>query len=412
MLLIRNIKVRDYFHSKEVDPKELMLLLLGYFNRSANISERRYRFQTNGEARFVDVELTKSGSIKTITFSDGFPAKVLEEIEKEILHTLITSHRKVVGRVVAFCDEEITGYFRYKDLFQIVLVSERSPKPSVVVADHPFILEVSYTKCSNASIDIMRRMEKAYTYSRLLNQLSNCRVWLGTRYAQFSWVLEKEDSPELVTSEWKQNGYVAKDIGNSEEFTLTDGLETIKLTDPAVYYSVFGRSSSSFTLADNIDTSLDKAFLLSKDNWNKFFMACSWFAQFYFTWKESHSSAFIALVTALECLAQERSVCKACNQPIMEDADFCDACGQPIFRITAGFKKFLEKYFPDIDSFPNEKKTIYLVRSQLAHGMNLLQADLEPWNFAMDNKQDEERILQDHLFRIVRTAIYNWLQES
>ena len=68
-----------------------------------------------------------------------------------------------------------------------------------------------------------------------------------------------------------------------------------------------------------------------------------------------------------------------------------------------------EVYFPFIDQFPKEKKTLYQVRSQLAHGSDLLQADLEPWSFLLDVKRQEQSRLQENLSYIVRVAIYVWL---
>jgi hypothetical protein len=69
----------------------------------------------------------------------------------------------------------------------------------------------------------------------------------------------------------------------------------------------------------------------------------------------------------------------------------------------------ISKNFPNIDKFPKEKKTIYHFRSLLAHGSELLQEDLEPWNFMMEAKANEQRTLQYNLFSIVGVAIYNWL---
>jgi hypothetical protein len=138
-------------------------------------------------------------------------------------------------------------------------------------------------------------------------------------------------------------------------------------------------------------------------------MACSWYAQYRYAAKESRSSAFITLVSALECLALEKEVCKYCKQPFIENVDLCQQCGQPRYRVTVHFHEFLKKYVPGIDNFPKEKKAIYQIRSQLAHGTDLLQADLEPWNFLVDGKEEEQGRLQSNLFSIARLAIYNWL---
>jgi len=66
-------------------------------------------------------------------------------------------------------------------------------------------------------------------------------------------------------------------------------------------------------------------------------------------------------------------------------------------------------HFPAIDSFPKEKKLLYQVRSQLAHGSDLLQADLEPWKFFLDVKRQEQYHLQRILSYITGIAILFWL---
>jgi hypothetical protein len=300
-------------------------------------------------------------------------------------------------------------------------------------------LEVSYELCPTPMIDNPRRREKAVIYTRLLNLLSDQVISSGSRYAQFGWTLKTEhpsnrirpkfcgslisrvselihtknktDSSNMST-EWAQLGYVYSGLkGTMDDFSPVEGLSPMERVPSQTYYSSTpARSLNPLTLPDNLEQSLDKAFALDKPTWRKFFMACSWYAQYRHTWEESHSSAFIALVTALECLAQEKEVCRNCNQPLLEnDEDICPSCGQPRYRVTKHFQDFLKKYFPYIDQFPKEKKTLYQVRSQLAHGMDLLQADLEPWKFLFDAKVQEQDSLQRNLYFIVGVAIYNWL---
>src|SRR5207248_11149297 len=143
--------------------------------------------------------------------------------------------------------------------------------------------------------------------------------------------------------------------GTLDDFSSVEGINPIDRVPNQTYYDKFPfRTLTPLTFPDNLEQSLDRAFVLDKPTWRKFFMACSWYAQYRHTWEESHSSAFIALVTALECLAQEKEVCRTCIQPPLEnEEDICSSCGQPRYRVTTHFKNFLKKYFPFIDQFPN-----------------------------------------------------------
>jgi hypothetical protein len=196
-----------------------------------------------------------------------------------------------------------------------------------------------------------------------------------------------------------------------DDFSSVENINPIERVPFLKYYVALPeRTLIPLRLSDDLERSLDKAFALDKSTWRKFFMACSWYAQYQRIWEVSHSSAFIALVTAIECLAQEKEVCDICKQSILEnDEDICPSCGQPRYRVTKHFQDFLKKYFPGIDLFPKEKRTLYHVRSQLAHGSDLLQADLEPWNFFLDLKRQEQYHLQRNLYFIVGITIYSWL---
>ena len=361
--------------------------MLEHFSFSQH-SELVYKFQN--AQRFIEVACDETGNIKSITPSTDFPPDELYEIDKKIQDTLLTKHGTKICQIIGFCGLPITGYFRYKDWFQMLPVPEDAPKPKVLLADHPFILEVPYETCPSLMIDASRKQKKAVIYSRLLNVLSNQFISLGS-LSRHAWVVLNTENMSSVTSEWKQLGYFYYNRlkGAEDEFSSVDNLHPIEKVFFRTYYSSppLARTMDPFTFPDNLEQSLDKAFALDGENWRKFFMACSWYAQYRYTAKESRSSAFIALVTALECLG-----------------------GQPRYRVTVHFKEFLKKYFPAIDQFPKEKKTIYQVRSQLAHGADLLRADLEPWNFLVDTTEEDQGQLQRNLLYIARLAIYNWLQ--
>ncbi len=405
--------MKDYFHINEVRPQELMRILLMHFNQAQNISDFTYRYKNPSSSNYIDVFCNEDGSIKNIVISKDFPEEELMQLKQKIQDNLITDNGEMVGQIIGFCTEKISGYFKYKDLFQIFPVPDSSPKPDVAIADHPFVFEVKFKKSPDFTINNSRKMEKAIIYSRLLNQLVNQHIWLGNRYGQFAWAYINVEDVANLTSKWVQLGYIPKGLeDNGGRFSSLDALKPIEREEFNKYYSSMGRSTADFKLPDNLEASLDKAFSLGSSKWKKFFMACSWYAQHPFTWQESHSSAFIELVTALECLAQDKDVCKCCNQPLLENEDICKCCGQPRYRVTKHFQQFLKEYVPSIDHYPLAKKTIYQIRSQLAHGMDLLQADLEPWHFMMDARQDDQRKLQSDLYFITRTAIYNWLHKA
>jgi hypothetical protein len=210
---------RDYFHVSEVEPQELMQLLLEHFSFSQH-GDFVYKFQK--AQQFIEVVCDETGNIKSIAPSIDFPSEELDVIEKIIQDTLLTKHGTKICQIIGFCGLPITGYFSYKDLFQILPVPEDAPKPKVLLADHPFILEVAYETCPNLMIDASRKQKKAVMYTRLLNVFSNQFISLGSRYPHFAWVYNIDDRSNL-TSEWKQLGYVYNKLqGTLDTFSSAD----------------------------------------------------------------------------------------------------------------------------------------------------------------------------------------------
>jgi hypothetical protein len=119
----------------------------------------------------------------------------------------------------------------------------------------------------------------------------------------------------------------------------------------------------------------------------------------------------MALITALECLTEKSATCPECSSPIKDEIETCDKCGEPKYRLARNFKEFLERYVPSIDEYPTEKKLMYKVRSQLTHGLSLLNRDLEPGTWISSRQQEEDELHQNVRF-ITLVAIYNWLVDK
>ncbi|HWS85200.1 MAG TPA: hypothetical protein VN207_13175 [Ktedonobacteraceae bacterium] len=311
---------KDYFHKSEVEPQELFCILLNHFSHAEGM-----KFQKPGTQHSLEITSDEAGNIKRIRLSKNFPSSELEEIEKKIQDTLLTEHGMNICQTICFCHTKITGYFKYKDLFQILPLPNYTAPSFPPITDHPFILEFSYKASLDPFVDSTRKIEKVVTYTRVLNLLVDQAILSGRGYSQSKWVFNTKD-PSTVT-EWASLGYVDPTLKETmETFSAVDGLRPIVQVPSLKYYHLGyppEPSSEPLSLPDNLEQSLDKAFGLDQSTRSKFFMACSWYAQYHPIVEASHSSAFIALVTALECLAQEEEVCTGCHQPLLEVVKKC-----------------------------------------------------------------------------------------
>src|SRR5260370_18218933 len=219
---------KDYFHTSKVEAQELMHLLLGNFSHGKNIRELVYKFQKQDEQHFIEVTCDETGSIKMITPSKSFPHKELDTIEEHMQNTILKKDGIKIAQFIGFCDEPITGYFKYKDLFQILPLPEDAPKPKIAVADHPFILEVAYESCSQPMVDTLRRRKQAVIYTRLLNLFANQHISLGARYGQFAWT-QRTDNTSNWTVEWAPLGYFYNALkGIADEFSSVEAFHPIE----------------------------------------------------------------------------------------------------------------------------------------------------------------------------------------
>ncbi len=401
----------EYLHLNEVDSGELMNVLLHHFHNSQNISSGVYRYQEKDQPHYLEAHANvESGKIQKFVLSKDFPEDELKKLEKTVKDNILKKSPSIAQDII-FCHEKVSGFFRYKDKFQILPVPEGSAMPVLGLKDYPFLIEFSYNASSDTMIDWSRRRKEATVYTRILNLLVNQHLRLSRNDGRTHWVMDIDETTNKASYSFKQEGYAPEGMkGKMEEFSDTSKLtEMNKVAFQDYYTKTLGITSDPLCIPDNLEESLDVVFNLSERDWDRFFMSCSWYSQSSEVWRESSSSAFISLVTALECLVGEREKCECCNQELPDKLEFCECCKQPRYQVTKGFKEFLERFVPFIDSFPREKKALYGIRSKLAHGVDLLQQDLQPWSFTMNVKKDEQDMLHRNLHFISGVAVYNWL---
>lgn len=395
-------------HLGEVDPWELMNVLLHYFSHATSPSPFITEYQAKDSPHSLQVTSNENGQIEKIQFSDEFPKEQLEQLEQKIKDALLTTDQEV-GADVLFCRERVTGHFRYKDLFQVIPVPDGAPMPEVGFRAYPFLLQFKYTKSSDVTIGYSRRREKAVVYTRFLNLLLNQRVRLLRNNAQAYWTLDVSEPPTKMSSSYRQEGYTFEGLSLiPKDFTDTSGIDEIETVPFQKYYTSKGVTSDPLKIPDNIEHSFDRIFSLSLQDYDRLFRACTWYEKGQLIWEESASASFVAMVSAIESLIGEKTPCKKCGQDVPESLLICEECRQPRYQSTKNFKEFITKYVSDLGSMPKEAALLYTMRSSLAHGAKLLQQDLRPWSFMNPAHQNESQI-QGNLFHITGIAIYNWL---
>jgi hypothetical protein len=385
----------------DVQHEELLSLLLSHFGHlSSHQLPGEYIFESrdNREIKLA-LGLNKKGKITSAT-QENISKAELDEIESRIIKSLIRDQTTKIAQTILFSTNlKIQGYFRYKDLFQILPIPIEAPHIDQLIGDHPFLLQYKYTSSSDFAINNARRKDKETFIARRLSFFTTGYIKHSPYYSSHAWVYEKELVDNDIVSRFAQEGYHWKGgYALMDSFTDTNSLMPIKLVESEKYYGYRhpqNQENSSLLLPDSMSTMLDKREILSLEDRTKFDRACSWYYQSHQIWLQSHSASFIAAVTALESLFDQ-------------SASRCRECGQPIYKISKTLGDFLDKYVPFISQFKRERKLLYETRSKLSHGLSMLSRDIEPGLFLKPIQQDEDT-LQRNINHIVFVAIYNWL---
>lgn len=391
---MKEAELKKHLYIGQVKDSELKYTLLSHFGGSQYRSKTTECFGDEKSGLYVEFDYGERGQIRTAR--TNLPEAKLEELGAIIRERLVADQEERVGQAICFSDEKITGFFQYRDSFQILPVGADYPSLNCIWADNPFILQFKYVASPHwGLVNQMRRAEKIELFLRILNVLSRSRLFTGTKSTRFFWALGGEGN----SCEWVQEGYVPPSTFQPDLKKYSDvrDLEPIVKLAAAEYYERgFYRFSDGFLLPDDIEAVLDKIFSFDPQRWKRFWIACTWFSMIPELSTISSSAAYIGLVTSLEALMDKKS-------------EKCSSCGQPMFAIARRFRELLQELIPNLKSFPQELSRIYQTRSDLAHGTSVLFTDLEYWDLFQTTTQAHVST-QLNTYQIAAIALLNWVR--
>lgn len=393
---MNSLDIDKDLRAPQVDGAELNYVLLSFFGSGAYPANNVQRFTKHDAPGSLEVEYSKKGNILRAT--TDLPRDEIRALSNQIVTNLIDNQvQKIVG-VTCFADEYIRGAFRYKDLFQVLPAGPEFPDAPSAWADHPFILQLRFTSSPHTMINSMRTSPLVTKYVRYLNAICRSGVASGTRNTGFCWCIDSEANPPKTR--WMQQGYWPPSSGLSHEpseYQPVDSLITIPAIPANEYYERRTyRPDREFCIPDNIESLLSKILNLPAEQRKRFDLACTWLAMARDISPASSSAAYISMVAAIEALLDKKS-------------ETCHECGQPKFSVTKKLKEFLQRFVPGIEA--QELNRIYRVRSDLAHGLDLLLRDLGQLGMTSPGAASE-MTLQYTTLQVAKIAVLNWLQSQ
>jgi len=355
-------------------------------------------------------------------------------------------HAVVIKRHPLLATHELRGFYRYRDLFQLVPAGASDPRPDGLMGwygltveyrldpqtapkrdadlwahDHRERARVQHLHAGVAqkgreqpdpwleADENIRHMHRplaiARELSRLLSVLTNYPVRVPRQ--DHVWVLADKSGG----ARWSQMWWPSFANGSPDAFTEPDG-QLVELIYPDKYYARlrgYGSGHPTIDLPLDIDDRLNAYFGLSSDDKLAFARACELLGVASEVWLTSRSASLAAAVFAVEALlhAQDPEPAKCGECSALLSAEHCAKCGAPRHRLTRRFRDFVAKY-AGTSGF--DTKALYGARSDLAHRGILLRADEFDSGFTWGGKDDQSAMERDTM-ALVRRVLLRWLEE-
>jgi hypothetical protein len=387
-------------YGDRADHDELLDEISSFFGSARYDGSGNIAYPSGGEA-FLNVRCD-SGGVVDIQPGPSFDPTRFESLRQSVLNSLVESKGPMARLAILFSGRPTVGQHRVGEIgLQIYPVPDQAPRPDVVIADHPFVVEFSVSGSREWHVSLARGMRETERWTWVLNTVLTHTVrGIPSKNTSHHWVLwPPEGGPPLETRiHWAQEYYGYSDLNLQPVQSQASVAPPIALIPDDVYYSRMGlRVDSVLDLPESFDRLVVTYASLGRAQRDRFLRAAQWFYVAREILAFHASSGMAALVTAIETLAYEardRSACPCCG---------LDTSPGP----TARFKDFLDQFVPEAGNRTAVGR-LYTIRSNIVHGLNSLLSD-EPWTITFKPSLLDEMEEVSTLFRATRLALVRWL---
>lgn len=324
--------------------------------------------------------------------SESLESAIIAELDLKAAKRTKTGTKIV--RYFCFSTHPIEEQYRYGDKFQILPIPDDNPRHDMVnyepgYASHPFILELQ-TDVYDDNSETFSQSYKAYKEIELiLFAVSNGRI-KGQSQGQFqhgTWVMAI-DLDKAINSEYRQVRYHTDYLTSlpKDRFSSSKDSPFNVPADPKYTYEFL-----SFDV--NTTLFLNEFYELDDRQREVFLVATYWIRHATFARFHSLSSAYIALVSAIEAFSN-----------LLPQTEKCITC-QSIRDSGKRFRQIAIKLLKFDDDFA---KILYTKRSKYAHGSYLTKIDLEGYVMSDPVRSKDFNIL-DKMLKYFYIALLNWL---
>jgi hypothetical protein len=379
--------------SRQPVPQDEVVTIIGTaFNFAGTTGDREVVYFAPDEQPAIRLTYTRKGNI-TAQADTGLDDELASLILTRV-RTLISGGDPVLWRQVWFSSLPLTGYWRYRDEWQIVPVPEDAPKPEFLMADNPFLIEVRGVRTGDSLVDRVRAGRRLWELQLILSLALRVSISNNDRSPPHAWVLV--DLATEPRSEYRQRGYVIPNpMAPANDFTPVVGVDPVPTINDHDYFGRWGISSDSMhvDVPALLPSLFDRYAAAAPADKDTFLRACYWLSRSRPTARLSMSLSYISVINSVEVLVPDvvRDPCPECGR---------DRAAGP----TARFRQLVERYAHGVEGVSQ----LYALRSKLVHGGALLDLDLPAARGSLDPDEIEQSDQYGLARRVATAVIINW----
>lgn len=399
MTVISQREVEQRLGLGVVDEEELGCVLLNVLQRANYPSDVRADYPSV-EAPALSLLYKKDGSLAAILPGKALTPDLFNRIAEAVATKLLVPPKRMVCRLPVFAHLPTEGYWRYKDELVIRRAPNQAPRPIVLMAPHPLILEIAFMGAGDWPIREMRARREPRRLALLLSLLIR---GLKLPYAvhRNTWAVELDFDRPLEGSILTRDVYRIPDFAQfAEELSEQGDLPDIELVESTPWTIDIGRV---LTLSANLPDCLAAYRGLGDQERRKLLRAAYWIHYAGEVSYLSKSASYQALVQGVECLLDVPTgyaVCRECGRSTAPGP-------------TRLFTDFVEQYAPMRDTSEQAaRRILYRTRSALTHGNELFYVDEESGYGWHGPRAGFESHIAEQAHDVCRRAVVGWLVQQ
>jgi hypothetical protein len=378
----------DTLRVGQIDVEELRAALSSMFPRQAQFRPGEVEYRTEADETALHLR-SRQGRLVDAVSGPALTLELERTVTATIEEALADQTPPIVLRWIMFAGRPVNGTHRHHEEFQIGPVPESAPRPRVLMAQHPFIVEFRVASSPIHEVQALRVSRRAREMELLLNLLLYHGVETADRERGHRWVWAEEMPPSETI--YRSLGYFFPDFEyRGTEFRGTDSVPPLALIDDDLYFSRKWHADE-LALPASFGHLLDLYDALPAPDRRRLLRACYWLQTARLSWDTSKSLYLVSLVQAIEAMTSDVAL-----------PDDASADGP-----TKLFIEFMKTYGPGKPSNLT-LNIIYEARSTLTHGSRLLQYD-EPAAFGLNEDYARDSDAASNAATLCRGAIINWL---